>query len=229
MGRLLVIGAGGDVGRGVVEAALSAGHEVVAAGRRLDTLATHVERGADIMTGDLSTEQSALTLWHAAQAPFGGIDAVIISVTAPGVSQPLADWTAAGLRALIFDNLLTHFNALKMMLPRLPQSGIFVGIGGGTADVIIPGMSHLSMMQAAQRMMYRGFAREETSGVALKELMLVRMVSGASNRQNAKADWLLDVEVGQHICAILADRERFKGTILKLTSRGQVGRPEDKG
>jgi NAD(P)-dependent dehydrogenase (short-subunit alcohol dehydrogenase family) len=227
MERLLVIGAGGDVGRGIVEAARSAGHEVVAAGRRLEGLAFHAERGASIIAGDLSTEQGALALWEAARAPFGGIDAVIVSVTAPGMARPLSEWTATALNALVADNLLTHFNAIKTILPRLPEAGMLIGIGGGTADFVVPGMAHVSMMQAAQRMMYRGFARERKAGAALRELMLVSMISGASKRKHAQPDWLLDVEVGQHVCAILADRETFKGPILRLTARGQVGLPEE--
>ena len=44
-----------------------------------------------------------------------------------------------------------------------------------TADFIFPQMAHVSMTQAAVRMLYRGLAKERT-GAQLRELMIVSMV-----------------------------------------------------
>jgi hypothetical protein len=87
-------------------------------------------------------------------------------------------------------------------------------------------MAHVSMSQAAQRMLYRGLGRERREGAEIRELMIVSMVNGESSRQHAKPEWLSDIEIGRHVCAILDAPASFPGPILQLKSREQVGRPE---
>ena len=228
--RLLVVGATGDVGQGVVSAALETGRKVVAAGRRAERLArlsaSHPGETFAAVVGDVATEAGAQTLWDQAAAVYGGVDAVVVAVNAPNRLSPLADWTAEDLSAVIASNLLTHFIAAKTFLPRLPAQGVLLGVGGGTADFVIPKLAYLSMTLAAQRMMYRGFARERKGGAEIRELMVISMVNGESKRDRAEPDWLTDVEVGRHVCAILDAPGAFPGPILQLKSRDQVGRPE---
>lgn len=227
--RLLVIGACGDIGQGIARGASASGLRVVAADRDAGRLQRY-DDGSGIATivGDLSSEDAVAALWGAAVVPFGGIDAVAIAVNAPNAIRPLTDWTAADLGGVYATNVLTHFNAIKMLLPRLPEDGILIGIGGGTADFVLPKMAELSMMQAAQRMMYRGFAKERKTGAQIRELMLISMINGERKRDIAEPHWVMDVEVGQHVCAIIADPETFAGPILRLESREQVGKPEAK-
>jgi NAD(P)-dependent dehydrogenase (short-subunit alcohol dehydrogenase family) len=229
-GTVLVVGAGGDVGRGIVEAALRSGRKVVAAGRSSAPLASLAHLGGPdrlaMVQGDLASEAGAQALWEAAIAPFGRIDAAVVSVNAADAVRPLAQWSADDLAALLAGNVLTHFVAAKCFLPLLPETGMLIGIGGGTADFIFPGMAPVSMAQAAQRMLYRGLAKERRSGAQLRELMIVSMVAGHSNRDMAQPDWVTDLEAGMHVCAILDAPERFAKPILHLRSRAQVGQPE---
>jgi NAD(P)-dependent dehydrogenase (short-subunit alcohol dehydrogenase family) len=231
-GTLLVVGAGGDVGKGLVAAALRSGRRVVAAGRdpgRLEGLRTLADGAAlALVQGDLASETAALRLWEAARLPFGAIADVVVSVNAPNVSRPLLVRDADDLAAVFAGNVLTHFNAVKVFQPRLPAAGLLIGIGGGTADFILPGLAPVSMGQAALRMLYRGLARECRAGAGVRELMIVAMVAGESNRAAARADWLTDLEVGTHVCAILDAPDQFGGPVLHLRSRAQVGLPEDK-
>jgi len=225
--RLLVLGACGDIGQGIARGAHAAGLQVIAGGRNAERLARY-EDGSGIATvvGDLSTEEAVLQLWEAAQRPFGGVDAIAIAVNAPNAAKALMEWSAEEMAGVYATNLLTHFNAIKVMLPRLPEDGMLIGIGGGTADFILARMAQLSMMQAAQRMMYRGFAKERQGGAQIRELMLISMINGERKREIAEPHWVMDTEVGQHVCAIIADPETFKGPILRLESREQVGKPE---
>ncbi len=229
-GTLLVAGAAGDVGQGIVAEALTSGRQVVAAGRDADKLerlkARHGGAALACVAGDIATEAGAEQLWSDAAAAFGAIDAVVVSVNAPGRIEALAGWNADDLAAFYAANVLTHFNAAKVFLPRLPASGMLIGIGGGTADFIFPKMAATSMGQAALRMLYRGLAKERKEGAQLRELMIVSMVAGASNRDRAQPDWVTDSEVGQHICAILDAPDRFPKPILQLRSKAQVGHPE---
>ena len=224
-GTLLVVGAGGDVGRGIVAAALASGRKVVAAGRDISKL-SGLGEGVAAVAGDISDEAGAVRLWEVASAAFGEIADAVISVNAANRVQPLADWSAAELGNMLGANVLTHFVAAKAFLPRLPESGMLIGIGGGTADFVFPGMAHVSVGQAALRMLYRGLAKERKAGAQLRELIVVSMVAGASNRASARPEWLSDLEVGRHVCAILDAPDRFTKPVLYLRSREQVGQPE---
>lgn len=229
-GTVLVVGASGDVGRGIVRAALQSGRKVVAVGRNAERLASLSDLGGGdrlaTVQGDLASEAKALELWNAAAAVFAGVTDVVVSVDATGAVRPLAEHGTADLAAVLSGNVLTHFVAAKTFLPRLPDSGILIGIGGGTADFIFPGRTPVSMAQAALRMLYRGLARERKSGAQLRELIIVSMVAGQSNRETAQPDWVSDAEVGAHVCAILDDPGRFPKPVLYLRSRAQVGQPE---
>lgn len=229
--RLLVVGASGDVGQGVVAAALQGGWQVVAAGRgqqRLDKLRDkHSSDRLAIVAGDLGSEETALAMWSAATACFGAIDAVLVAVNAPNAARPTLDWQSGELLDVLRDNVITHFVAAKTFIPRLGEDGVYIGIGGGTADFVIPGMGQLSMAQAALRMMYRAIGRDYRGrGPAIRELIIVSMVNGESKRDKAAPDWVTDVEVGQHVCAIVTDPARFPGPILALKSRDQIGQSE---
>lgn len=225
--RLLVLGACGDIGQGIARGAHSRGFHVVASGRNAERL-TRYDDGSGIATvvGDLDSVEAATALWEAAQVPFGGIDAVAIAVNAPNATKPLLEWTSAEMIEVYASNLLTHFHAIKAMLQRLPNDGMLIGIGGGTADFILPKMAQLSMLQAAQRMMYRGFAKEFRNGAQIRELMLISMINGERKREIAEPHWVMDTEVGEHVHAIINDPEAFAGPILRLETREQVGKPE---
>lgn len=75
-------------------------------------------------------------------------------------------------------------------------------------------------------MMYRGFAREYRDGAQIRELMLISMINGERKRDIAEPHWVMDTEVGEHVCAIIEDPETFAGPILRLESRDQIGKPE---
>ena len=225
--RLLVIGACGDIGQGIAFGALARGFRVVATGRSADRL-EQLYGGSGIATvvGDVTTAEASAALWEAAQAPFSGLDAVVISVNAPNAVKPLLDFSADEMAQVFADNLLTHFNACAAIVPQLANDAMLIGIGGGTADFILPKMAQLSMMQAAQRMLYRGLAKETKGGPHIRELMLISMINGARKRDIAEPHWVLDTEVGDHVCAIINEPDAFPGPILRLESREQVGKPE---
>lgn len=225
-----MIGAAGDVGQGIVRAGLSRGWNVVAAGR--DGQKLEAAFGAPrndslrLCTGDVSSEAGALALWEAANAQPFTVDAVVVTVNAPLRMANLDQWSSGELSDLLAANLLTHFNVANVMLPRLPESGILVGIGGGMADIVFPGMVPVAVAQAGLRMLYRGLSRERTGGAQIRELMIVSMVNGASKRDKARPEWVTDDDVGRHACAIIAAPDQFPQAVLQLRTRDQVGKSE---
>ncbi len=230
MTTIAVIGAAGDVGRGIVAAAVEKGWRVAAAGRRVDALAEVAREfsgGVVPVTGDLGDEAAAARLRDDIKAAMGELDAVVVSVNAPTTLGPMMGWSAANISQLVESNLVTHFAAARAFLPSLRAGAVYLGIGGGTADLLLPQMGHMSVVQAGLRMMYRALAKEAPAdGPAIRELIVASMVNGLSKRDRARPEWLTDVEIGRHVCAILEDAAAFPGPVLKLSAREQVGQPE---
>ena len=229
---LLVVGAAGNVGRGIVASALASGRNVVAAELKEEWLSGLKERhqgeaGFAGVVGDVSNEAGAAALWDAATKPFGGVDHVVVSVNVPVKQRPLVEFTGEELTEVIVGNPITHFIAGKTFQPRMPPHGVLIGIGGGTADFIFPQQAHISMGQAAVRMMYRGLAKEAKTGAQVHELMIISMVASEATKDIAQPDWITNLEVGQHICAILDAPEKFPKPVLHLRSKAQVGHPEE--
>ena len=146
-------------------------------------------------------------------------------MNAPNDSRALLDWDGDGLEALFRSNLFTHFHGAKAAMARLRAGGVLLGVGGGTADFVRAGRAHISMAQAALRMMYRGLAKENRDAV-IRQLQIVSMVNGESTRDIAEDAWLTDDEIGRHACAIMASPGEFPGPIVSLKSRAQIGVPD---
>jgi NAD(P)-dependent dehydrogenase (short-subunit alcohol dehydrogenase family) len=231
MKRALVVGAAGDVGQGIVSELLAGGYQVIAAGRTessLHVLAQRLDAQLSIVVGSLEDEESTRKLLE--QAKTGGeLDVVVVSVNGPRSLKPILEQTVDQLVTTFRSDVLTHFNAAKTFIPKISAGGCFISIGGGMADFVAPGYSHLSMAQAALRMMLRYFAKEfRGSSVRIHELLIASMVNGEKRRQEAEPSWVTDADIGRHVLAVLEQPENFRDPVLKLFSREQVGQPEPK-
>ncbi|MES2025667.1 MAG: SDR family NAD(P)-dependent oxidoreductase [Pseudomonadota bacterium] len=227
MRNVLVIGASGDVGRGITSVLLEAGWNVIASARtpsRLEELrATFASDRLTLVQGDISTEQGTRRLWQDASAIDGSINAVVVAVSAPASECPLFSWSEVALLQLMRDNVITHFNAAKCLIPELVSGGIFIGIGGGMADFIAPNSAHISMCQASLRMMYQSLDMEcKDKNLIIKELMIMSMVNGLSRKHVAEPSWITDLEIGRHVLEVLQSPQNFPDTILKLKPSKKV-------
>lgn len=220
MRTVAVIGASGDVGMGVVRMALARQWGVVAIARsaeRLAALAAGSAGAIRVLPGSVADDDSAGRL----AAALGPVDAVVVCISAPFPLRRLADWPVSDLVALFAENVGAHHAAMRHLLPLVRPGGTFLGVGGGTADVVLPKMAPISVVQAGQRMLYRGLAKEAsrdqmTASVRVLELLVSAMVDGASTRSVAGPDWITDDEVGAAVCDLLDGDER--GPIVTLTS-----------
>ena len=225
--KLLVIGGSGDVGQGIVVAAASRGWQIVASGRtqaKLDVIAAR-HSGVTALQGDVGSPESAAELIQSAKSSMGGLDAVVISVSAPVTFQPLFDLDEASLVDLFRSNIMSHIITAKAALEVLTDDGILLGLGGGLADFVPPGGAHQSMIQAGLRNIYRGLARENKTRI-IRQMQIVSMVNGESKRERAEESWLTDRECGEHVCAIVERPTEFKGPVVVLKSREGVGVPD---
>ncbi|WP_181063063.1 SDR family NAD(P)-dependent oxidoreductase [Nocardia nova] len=218
--KVLVIGASGDVGRGAVAACLARGWETIAVGRTAAKLtelaAEHDDERLSTAIGDLADETTTTAL--ADSVGLESIDAVVVTVSGPWSPTPVrdCDWDTV---SETFDRLLRpHVNAARILLPRLRSGATYLTVGGGMADAIFPGMAPVAMSQAAQRNFVRAWHRESRGvAVAVRQLTIAAMVNGHSTRKVAAPDWLTDAEIGDRICAILADPAAFPGPVLNFS------------
>lgn len=214
---VLVIGATGDVGRGVVAAAAERGWSVTAAARSEPGLAELREqwRGLATMRADVATAEGAEAL---AQATGDARwTAVVVAVNSPSKPAPLVGQAYPEIAAYLAGNLAPHLHCISAFLPALPAGAVLLGIGGGMADFVVPGMAATSMVQSAQRMAYRYAAKEgRERGVVVRELLIRSMVAGAGNRETAAPEWLTDRQVGDRACEILADPGELRDPVIVL-------------
>ena len=227
MKNVLVIGATGDVGQGIVAQFLTAGYRVLAAGRSAERLATLAARFGeailDTVVGSVEDEAAAIRLLAAVRGKASGLDAVITSVNLPLTPRPFAGISLDELTGILRGNVGMHFVAAKTFVPAVNAGGLYLGIGGGMADNVFPDMGHIAMCQAAQRNMFRALALDYAAGdVRLRELLICSLVAGASNRATAHPKWITDQEIGRYVRAIFEQPASFADTILSLKSKAQV-------
>jgi NADP-dependent 3-hydroxy acid dehydrogenase YdfG len=224
--RILVIGATGDVGSGVVTACLRRGWDTVAVARTesalQDLAREHSNSRLSTIVGSLDDEQSTKELAYSANA--GTLTGVVVAAAGPWTATPVADCGWDTIAQAFERQLRPHVNAARTFIPGLPDGAVYLAIGGGMADAIFPGMAPMSMTQAAQRNLIRGWHREHRDGpVAIKELIIAAMVNGRRTRAHAAQDWLTDKEIGEYAADVLTAPEQYPGAILTLSTRDVRG------
>ncbi len=163
MKNIVIGGASGAVGTGIVRHCLSQGHQVVAvvrdeAKKRLlqDAL------GEDSRTLELLhfvvgayEDEAGITHLQGQLERLGRVDIVVASLGGwyhgPSLARlPLADWNA-----VVNNSLSSHFHFAKALMPTLEKQrgGVYVMINGGAAEFPAPQSGVISVMAAAQKMM----------------------------------------------------------------------------
>lgn len=224
---ILVVGATGEVGEGIVHALLGHGHDVIAVGRteaKLPALAEIIGNPPALrhFAGSLESDAAAAAIAEKAGA-FAG---VVISVNSFRQPSRLLDHSSDELTQLMRGDLIAHYTAIRTLLPLLPKDGVFIGIGGGSADFILDGGVYMSMAQAALRNMYRGIVHEQQDNEpTLKELIIASVVN--SRRMQGKADplWVTAREVGEQVTAMIENPASFDGPVWRISRRDNSGNP----
>ena len=157
---LVVLGAGGTVGTGVVEAALDSGHAVVAVG--MDAAARHAllagrpHAWLTAIEGAIGSDADAAVLALRLRALHVRIDGVIASLAGVHPCGRLMDEPADVLQRTLDQDLLPHLFAARHLLPLLvDDSAGYVLVGGPGGRYPWAGYGHCSIAAAALRMMAR--------------------------------------------------------------------------
>jgi NAD(P)-dependent dehydrogenase (short-subunit alcohol dehydrogenase family) len=138
---VIITGAAGGIGTGLVEGFLEEGYNVVAtsrdASRKLTTSDSLV-----LLDGDIGKQQTAAYAVEAAINNFGTID-VLVNNAGIFLTKPFIDFTTEDLDALVSTNLLGFFyitqRTVKEMLKQ--KSGCVVSITAALADRPIAGVN----------------------------------------------------------------------------------------
>lgn len=208
---LVVLGATGGVGRGVVEAALAAGRPVIAVARDKAGLqclrSQHPDADLSVIPGSVSSDADGERLAKALRKlgrPLGGV----VAAVSGGVERGrLLDHPAAFLRQRLDEDLLPHLAAARHLLPLLAEAdrgGTYVLIGGPGADQPWAGYGHRSIATAALRMLARVLHEEARSlGVRVQLLAIESPVCTELNREHACPQWPSALAVGQRALALV--------------------------
>lgn len=207
---LVILGATGGVGRGVVRAALDRGHPVVAVARHEGALATLArEHGdADIITvpGSVASDAEGAALAERLRdlrRPFAGI---VASICGGGGKGRVLDQPAEFLRRRLDEDLLPHLAAARHLLPLLAEAGRgnYLLIGGPGSEHPWAGYGHRSIGAAALRMLARVLHDEARALDVRVNLLTVDMPAcTGSNRKHASSRWPSALAIGQQAVALI--------------------------
>ncbi|WP_372505726.1 NAD(P)H-binding protein [Actinomadura madurae] len=142
--RLVVLGATGDVGRGVVEAALARGWAVTAVARReqaLDELAAEFGPVVEVVAGSIDGDEAAVALAGALDLRPG--TSVVNTISVP--------WSPQRLLSTSYDELVTYFAAMSAPICQRPvrsfpgsRTARCIWVWAGGWPISCPGAWHRS-------------------------------------------------------------------------------------
>lgn len=158
---LVVLGATGTVGRGVVRAALGAGRPVVAVARdraALEALA-RVHRTDDlvVIAGSVADDAGGALLARELQELGQPLAGVVAAIAGPAVRGRLLDQPASALCGCVATDVVAHLAAARALLPLIAHvpGSAYVLIGGPGSTTPWSGYGHRSVVAASLRMLVR--------------------------------------------------------------------------
>jgi NAD(P)-dependent dehydrogenase (short-subunit alcohol dehydrogenase family) len=225
---LIVIGATGGVGSGVVDAALGAGYQVVAIGRNeenLEALAQHhaTER-LTILRGSFEREEEAALVVRELRGLRRRIVGVVACIRSPFASGRLLERPAQFLSDTFGQNVVPHFVAAQHLLPMLAanhRDALYLVVGCATSEFPWAGYGHISIGSAARKMLVQ-VLREESKDLPLR-IQLLQIEGQVCTHKNATmacSAWLTAEVVGRQVIELVEKSDGREGVIhLRATMR----------
>jgi NAD(P)-dependent dehydrogenase (short-subunit alcohol dehydrogenase family) len=144
---VIITGASGGIGAGLVEAFLKEGHNVVATSRNVSQSLT-ASPNLVLVDGDIGKQETAAKAVEAAIKHFGTID-VLVNNAGIYRTKPFIDFTTDDFNALVSTNLLGFLYITQLTVKQMlkQKSGNVVSITAALADQPIAGTNaSVSMM-----------------------------------------------------------------------------------
>jgi NAD(P)-dependent dehydrogenase (short-subunit alcohol dehydrogenase family) len=217
---VLVLGATGTIGSGVVRAAIEADWPVVAVardGRALDELRSrHAGVRLQTVVGSVADDAAASALLDELRKlsrPFAGVVAALGTGNERG---RLLDQPSQRLSETFDDAVVPHLVAARHLLPWLAESGRncgYVLIGGPGGRNPWAGYGHRSIAAAAVRMLARVLHAEALAfSVRLQLLEVESPVRTDANEKHACQQWPCVDHIGRKALALLKHRNDARCT-----------------
>lgn len=153
--RIIVTGGTTGIGRATIALLAGKGARIVTVGRDPDALKDALDGFADLpgavhgVSADIGTPEGIETLFAAADAQLGGLDA-LVSNAALG-AEPIDEMADADWRYVVSVNLIGAMAAARGALARLGDGGQIVMVGSISASIHAPGESVYSATKAGIR------------------------------------------------------------------------------
>lgn len=153
MSTWLVTGCSSGIGRGIAEAALARGEQVVVTARKPETVADLVAQYPETALAvalDVTDEASIASAVAAAQAKFGTID-ILINNAGYGYRAAVEEGEKSGIDEVFQTNVFGPVNLMKAVLPgmRAQKSGAIVNLSSIAAVCAAPGSGYYAATKAA--------------------------------------------------------------------------------
>src|SRR5690606_5520478 len=158
---VLVLGAGGAVGRGVLQAAVEAGRPVIAVSHDETALSAlrlqFPDAALRTLEASVASDGDAAELAERLRALGISLAGVVACIAGEHPCGRLTEQPADVLRRTLDQDLMPHLFAARHLFPLLPQDGRhgYVLIGGPGANYPWAGYGHCSIAASALRMMAR--------------------------------------------------------------------------
>ena len=213
MKNVLVAGAAGGVGEGIVRELLAGDPaiRVIATGRseeRLALLRSRIEKNDRLTTiaGVAGDEAGARAIATRIRNDVGRLDAAVASIGGWWEGS-LLDVDAAEFDRVLDERLTAHFIFARTFLNELLRGGggTYVGIGGSAAYYPVRNSNLVSIGAAAQLMMTRGFAQElQGRGISIFELVISGTVNTRESGGDADPKLITAGDVGRCVLELIA-------------------------
>ncbi|MFB0614013.1 MULTISPECIES: SDR family NAD(P)-dependent oxidoreductase [Erythrobacteraceae] len=209
--RVVIAGGTGDVGEGLLRSWLKTGAQVIVPSRTEGKVERFCEAISDLgepanlhfVTGSYASFDEVDRLAQQIVDEHGPVTDVVAALGGWWQGKLLWEISSEEWQRYFIDASTAHFASARAWSPRLPQSGSYQLILGGSATQAVPKASIISMQQAALLMMRRALSQEAGDRHRVASQILGPVVTRA--RKHIDPEWVSNVEVGLVSAAIAAD------------------------
>lgn len=225
---VIVIGASGGIGSGVVASLLDAGHPVVAVGRHRDTLLQLAERFAPsaaltLLPASVESDSAAADLVRQLAALRCRFAGAIVAIGPPRDCGRLLDRDGVFLEDRLHAHVVAQFNAARALIPLLAQNSpnaLYLSVASAATEHPWCGFGHFSIASAALRMLAKVVHAESRDlPVRVQQLALNGLVRTYRNDHCACSEWM-DVDAVGRAALDLLQHSDGSAAVLDLRAGG---------
>lgn len=232
--KIVVLGATGGVGEGIVRSLLLQGATVFACGRSQDKINDLLEYVSDIPNRQLFTarinlhhEVNGRLLQRNIEEMFPEPNAVVASIGSWCEGRRLIDMEMNAWQTILQNNITAHFIAMKYLVPTLKRpGGQYIHVNGFAAEMTFPYSAPVAAAAAAQKSMALTL-REEMADEGIDVYELILGPINTRRRFQQSGDWHTAENIGEYIASLVSgDAADLHETVHRLFKKTPVAQRE---